>query len=111
MNRRNARLAMQILTGHTVNYHMHRLKQQKDTAEYRAYRGEWEKIQVFMYLALVELKLEILGSAFFKPEQIVPQIGKLSVELDFLLENKTLISSEQLGRRHNGRQTPQADLQ
>ncbi|XP_039309918.1 uncharacterized protein LOC120358740 [Solenopsis invicta] len=72
LSRRDARLLVQILTGHgALNYHMHRLGR-SDTAECRAC-GEKEETSLHILCdcpAYAGLRLKLLGSAFPEPGQI-----------------------------------------
>ncbi|XP_039314871.1 uncharacterized protein LOC120359800 [Solenopsis invicta] len=72
LSRRDARLVVQILTGHgALNYHMRRLGR-SDTAECRAC-GEEEETSLHILCdcpAYAGLRLKLLGSAFPEPGQI-----------------------------------------
>ncbi|XP_039303927.1 uncharacterized protein LOC113003211 [Solenopsis invicta] len=72
LSRRDARIVVQILTGHgALNYNMHRLGR-SDTAECRACREEEEtSLHILCDCpAYAGLRLKLLGSAFPKPGQI-----------------------------------------
>ncbi|XP_025994761.2 uncharacterized protein LOC113004738 [Solenopsis invicta] len=72
LSRRNARLVVQILTGHgALNYHMHRLGR-SNTAECRACEEEEEtSLHILCDCpAYAGLRLKLLGLAFPEPGQI-----------------------------------------
>jgi len=72
LGRRDARLAVQILTGHgTLNYHMYKLGR-INTPDCRMC-GEEEKTSLHILSlcpAYARLRLQFLGSATLEPEQI-----------------------------------------